>query len=194
MKKTTNTGFLAASLTMVLLISGCASAPTPAPVEPFQTEASSQTSNAPDSNLPLQTDGQYTMAEVEELAGFDVKEPGYLPAGVSFDYAAYQGSPFARVTLHYKLVHETYGDMGAFFQIVQEPQTEAMPNPTACGESGNECETVQIGDLVVNYRLTDPTESLMWDADGFSFQLLRTAGEPEKIYKDELLKVAGSLK
>jgi len=49
------------------------------------------------------------------------------------------------------------------------------------------CE--KIGDMVVKYRLSTPTESLIWDVDGFSFQLLRTAGEPNKIYKDELLKV-----
>jgi hypothetical protein len=194
MKKSTSTEFLVTSLSMVLVISGCASAPTPAPLDPSQTEVASNTSNAPGENLPLPAVGQYTMDEVEALAGFDVKEPAYLPAGVFFEYAAYQGSPSSRVTLHFKLVHETYGDMGVFFQIVQEPQAEALPNPTACGESGNECETVQIGDLVVNYRLTDPTESLMWVADGFSFQLLRTAGEPNKIYRDELLKVAHSMK
>jgi hypothetical protein len=31
-------------------------------------------------------------------------------------------------------------------------------------------------------------------ADGFAFRILRTAGEPNKIYKDELLKVIGSMK
>jgi hypothetical protein len=43
--------------------------------------------------MPLATDGQYTIAEVEGLAGFDVKEPTYLPEGVSFDHATYQTSP-----------------------------------------------------------------------------------------------------
>lgn len=194
MKKLTSTGYLTTSLSMVLLISGCVSAPTSAPVAPLQTEVSSRTSTAPEANLPLPTDGQYTVAEVEELAGIDVKEPTYLPTGVFFEYATYQGSPSPMVTLQFKLVHETYGCMGAFFQIVQELQAEAMPNPTACGESGDDCETLEIGDLVVKYRLTPPTESLMWVADGLSFTLLRTAGEPNKIYKDELLKVAGSMK
>lgn len=97
------------------------------------------------------------------------------------------------MTLHFKLIHETYGDMGAFFQIVQEPQTEALQDPTACGVSGNDCELLQMGEKVVQYRLIGPTEVLMWEADGFSFHLLRTAGEPNKIYKDDLLKVAGSM-
>jgi hypothetical protein len=92
------------------------------------------------------------------------------------------------------MIHKVYGDMGAFFQIMQESQAEASPNPTSCGVSGNDCETLQTDDMVVKYRLTNPTESLMWEEDGFSFQLLRTAGEPDKIYKEELLKVAGSMK
>jgi hypothetical protein len=37
-------------------------------------------------------------------------------------------------------------------------------------------------------------EGLDWYADGFVFRLLRTAGEPTKIYKDELVKVVESMK
>ena len=37
------------------------------------------------------------------------------------------------------------------------------------------------------------TEELDWYADGFVFRLLRTAGEPEKIYKVELVKVVESM-
>jgi len=175
-------------------MNGCIPASTPASVETLQPDISSQPANTLDANIPLPIDTPYTIAEVEELAGFDVKEPTYLPTGVSFNYATYQKSPYPNVMLHFKLIHETFGDMGAFFQIVQEPKAEAAPNPTACGDSGNDCEILEIGDMVVKYRLTTPTESLMWESDGFSFQLLRTAGEPNKIYKDELLKVVGSLK
>ncbi|HET9905113.1 MAG TPA: hypothetical protein VFQ23_00685 [Anaerolineales bacterium] len=181
--------FFTLSTIIVLVITGCA----PASVEPLATSISSQPENTMEENAPLPTNVPHTVAEVEELAGFDVKEPAYLPTGVSFDYATYQEAPFPNVTLHFKLVHETYGDMGAFFQIVQEPQAEAMPNPAACGATGNDCEVLQVGDVAVNYRLTSPTESLMWSSNGFSFQLLRTAGEPEKIYKDELLKVVESM-
>lgn len=194
MKNLTRSEFLALSICMVLLMNGCTSAATPASVEPLQTDVSSQPANTPEADIPLPTDVNHTVAEVEKLAGFDVKEPTYLPKGVSFDFATYQESPNPSVTLHFKIVHETYGDMGAFFQIVQEPQAEASPNPAACGDSSNECEIVQIGDLPVEYRLTTPTESLMWNLDDFSFHLLRTAGEPNKIYKDELLKVVSSMK
>ena len=47
--------------------------------------------------------------------------------------------------------------------------------------------------MIVNYRLTAPTESLLWEDEGFSFQLFRTAGEPNKMYKDKLLRVVRSM-
>ena len=193
MKTSIHSIFLVFNMLVILLISSCAPASTPASTEPPQSNTSSQPATPPDVSVPLPTDVHYTVAEVEELAGFDVKEPAYLPKGVSFEFAAYQKAPHPNVTLHFKIVHETYGDLGAFFQIVQEPQAEALPNPAACGATGNGCEALQVGDLAVKYYLTTPTESLMWDADGFSFQLLRTAGEPNKIYKDELLKVVRSM-
>ena len=193
MKKSIQSEILVCTLTVVLFMSGCASYSTPAPIETPPDNVASQSVNTLQPNIPLPTPLPLTLAEIEEVAGFDVKEPSYLPTGVAFDFVTYQAPPYPNVILHYKIVHETYGDMGTFFHIVQQPQTETLPNPTACGASGNECEIIQIDNLTVNYRLTTPTELLMWVADGFSFQLLRTAGEPNKIYKDELLKVAVSM-
>lgn len=184
---------LGLGLSLVLLMVGCAPAATPDSAEPFGTKTSSPPAKTPEADMPPPTDGSYTVAVIETLAGFDVKEPAYLPTGVAFDFATYKQPPHPNATIHFKMIHETYGYMGAFFQIVQEPQAEALPNPTACGVSGNDCETVQIGGLVVQYRLNGQTDFLLWEADGFSFHLMRTAGEPNKIYKDELLKVAGSL-
>lgn len=179
--------FVFAMLT-ILLLSGCMSTTPPSSIAPTQVDIS-QSATAPNSGLPLPTDTPYTITEVEKLAGFDVKEPTYLPDEVFFDFATYQKPPYPNVTLNFK-----YGDRGRFFQIVQEPQEGALPNPTACGVNGDECEILQIGNISVKYRLTPPTEFLMWDVDGFSFHLLRTAGEPNKIYKDELLKVVESMK
>jgi len=34
---------------------------------------------------------------------------------------------------------------------------------------------------------------LDWFNDGVAFRLLRTAGEPNKVYKDELMKVVDSM-
>lgn len=152
----------------------------PASVTPVNT-------SAPD--VPSPTEIPYTLVEVEQVAGFDVQEPAYLPNGVSFDHAVYQKSPRPRVTLYYKLIHETYGDMGTFFHIVQEPQASGSQDPAACGTTGSECEIIPVGEVTVYYRLTSPTEFLFWDLNGYSFSLLRTAGEPEKNYKEELLKV-----
>ena len=182
---------LAFSLSIVLLTNGC----VPAAVEPTQTDTSSQSANTVEANIPLPTDVKHTMAEVEELAGFDVREPKYLPTGVSLDYATYQKSPSPYVTLQFKIVHETYGDMGAFFQIVQEAQEVAPPDTISCGQAADGCEVISIDDIPVVYRLNPGgTEGMDWFADGFSFHLLRTAGEPNKVYKDELVSVVASMK
>jgi len=171
----------------IFLLSGCMSTTPPTSVAPAQADVF-QPATAPNSDLPLPTDTPYTVAEVKKLAGFDVKEPKYLPNEVSFDFATCQKPPYPNVTLYFK-----YGDRGRFFQIVQEPQEGALPNPDACGVNGNECEILQIRNITVKYRLTTSTEILMWNAGGFSFRLLRTAGEPNKIYKDELLKIVESM-
>lgn len=170
------------SIAMLVFINGCASAPLATPAA------------TPTTTGPLPTEVPRTLAEIETLAGFDVKEPTSLPEGAVFDYAVYKKSPHPTVISHFKLIHQTYGDLGAFFQISQEPQANAAPNPTACGVSGNDCELLHIGALAVKYRLSAPTEILMWEVDGFSFQLLRTAGIPKKIYIDDLLNVVGSMK
>jgi hypothetical protein len=188
MKNLIRSEVLVIVLSISLSLTGCS---------PISSASPQMNTSVPPNTLepkaPLPTDMPHTIAEVEQLAGFDIQEPTYLPAGVTFDFASYEESPHPNVTLRFKITHETYGDMGTFFQIVQQPQANASPNPTACGETGDECERLQSGDVLVQYRLTSPTESLMWEADGFSFQLLRTAGEPNKTYKDELLNVVASM-
>lgn len=179
-------------LAAALSTGGCATAQKKAPPPAGLPDANSQ---------PEQTENQLlTVPEVEKLAGFDVKEPSYLPDGVSLDFATYQKMPSPNVTLHFKIVHEKYGDMGPFFQIVQEPQPQAPPKAVSCGEAATGCEAMQFNNLPVVYRLNSSgndgpsTEGLNWYQDGMAFWLLRTAGEPNKIYKEELLKVVGSLK
>lgn len=208
MKKIHPSVFLAFSLSMVLLISGCAPASTPVLLEPRPTNPSRPTSAPELTNPPEATtvpeqriiEVPLTIAEVEALAGFEVKEPMYLPAGVSLDFATYDDRRDRYVTLVFKIVHEEYGDMGRFFLISQEPQAEAPREAASCGEMVEGCEILQIGDMAVVYHLyASPetggdTEGFEWYADGFSFWLLRVAGEPDKIYKDELMKVVGSMK
>lgn len=136
-----------------------------------------------------------TIPEVEDLAGFKVQQPTYLPEGVSFDSATYQKTPNLSVTLYFKIVHPQYGDRGVFFQIMQEPQSQAPPDMTSCSQPGDGvCEILQIGAIpVVYHRYSAGTEGIDWHQSGLSYRLLRTAGEPGKVYKDELVKVVGSV-
>ena len=171
-------------LVMVLLaLSGCAQRPASMP--------DALPPGTPAAGIP---DGPLTVAQAEQMSGFDVMEPAYLPPGVSLDHASLQASPSRAVTLHFKLVHETYGDMGQFFLITQQAVDQPAANPAVCGASGDGCEMIQAGDNQVQYRLTDPTESLMWESGGYAFILTKTAGEPGKIYRDELLKVVESMR
>jgi hypothetical protein len=177
-------------IVLILGISGCGTSATTIPTEVPQ--ATSLPSAAP---AQLVQNERQTISEAEQLAGFNVLEPSYLPKGVSLDFADYQNSPSPAATLHFKIVHEVYGDMGAFFQIMQEPQASAPPDTTSCGEVTQGCEILTIGDKQVVYRLYEGgTEGLSWYAGGFAFRLLRTAGEPNKVYKDELVHVVDSLK
>lgn len=135
-----------------------------------------------------------SITDAEKLAGFDVKEPTYLPEGVSLASASYQSTPNPIVVLQFKINHETYGEMGNFFQIVQELQSEPPADVLSCGENPDGCEVLQINNVPVVYH-QNPTgpEGMDWYADGFVFRLLRTAGEPNKVYKDELIKVVESM-
>ena len=145
--------------------------------------------HAPDE---LDPDCLHTIADVEKLTGFDVPFPTYLPQDVAFYFATYQKTPSQIVTLNF--LHQQHADMGSFFRIVQ--QTEDPLFSSSCdASSSNKCETLQIGDKSIVYVLTEDgrTEQLAWQANGFFFSLFRNAGEPGKIYKDELLKIINSL-
>lgn len=179
MKKSTRTLFFIFSTTILLLMSGCAPAST--------AEASVPPQEGNANNLQ-------TVADAEKLSGFDVKEPSYLPMGVSLDTVSYQSAPNPYVILQFKIIHETYGDMGNFFQIMQEAQQETPADVLSCGENAEGCEVLQINNAsVVYHQNPGGTEGLDWYTDGFVFRLLRTAGEPNKVYKDELIKVVESM-
>lgn len=186
MRKTIPFGSLTFLSILFLLVVGC----TGPAATPEATQATEM----------IIDNGPHTLAEVEKMSGLDVSEPSYLPAGVSYDFATYQQTPVPSVTSQFKLVHEQYGDMGQFFQIVQEAQEEIPSSAVSCGKNTQGCEIIQVGGLQVVYRLYSTetaevtTEGLDWYKDGFSYRLLRTAGEPNKIYRDELIKVVESMK
>lgn len=164
------------SILMLTLLGSCAPASTP------------------DSNTPPQESTNPQIADVEKQAGFDVKEPTYLPPGVSFDTATYQSTPSPYVLLQFKITHEEYGDMGNFFQIMQEAQSEAPADVLSCGANAEGCEVFQVNNILVVYHQNPAgPEGLDWYADGVVYRLLRTAGEPNKDYKAELVKVVASM-
>ena len=192
MNRTVSAWLLIFSLLSILGISGCAPA------------AVASSTSIPETAIRAEQTvdhAQGTVAEVEQLAGFDVLQPTYLPAGASLDSASFEQTPSPAAVLHFKFVHEQYGDMGPFFEIRQESQTAASPAPLSCGEAVEGCELLQVGDVLVLYHLYaspdaegQATEGLEWNAGGFAFRLHRMAGEPDKIYKEELVKVIGSMK
>ena len=132
-----------------------------------------------------------SIQDAETLSGIDVKEPAYLPADAAFYYAAYDPVAFPGVTLYY--LHQQHPDMGSFFHISQ--YVEAPPFfMTSCGDlPGTSCEMVNAGSIQVVYQYLNPAEQLDWSDGGYFFSLFRNAGEPGKIYKDDLLKVAESM-
>jgi hypothetical protein len=144
----------------------------------------------------LDPDCLQSIADVETLAGFDVKEPSDLPEGVSFHFAVFNTKPYTYTTLHFKIIHKLYGDKGHFFFIDQVPQADAPVTATSCGQPVEDgCELLNLGRTPVVYHLHSAgTEKLDWYADGFSFTLFRSAGEPGKIYKDDLVKVVESMR
>lgn len=176
MKKRNHTIFGAFVILLLILLSSCAPASTP------------------EADTPSQGSTNPKIADVENQAGFDIKEPAYLPQGVSFDTATYQTAPNPYVILQFTLKHEEYGEMGNFFQIMQESQSEAPADVLSCEANTEGCEVLQVNNIPVVYHQNPAgPEGLDWYADGFVFRLLRTAGEPNKIYKDELVKVVESM-
>lgn len=78
---------------LVIVMTGCTSGSTPESAGPVQTDTSSQAPNTREADTPLPTDAPYTFVEAEKLAGFDVKEPTYLPTGVPSNLQRFKNRP-----------------------------------------------------------------------------------------------------
>jgi hypothetical protein len=52
---------------------------------------------------------------------------------------------------------------------------------------------LQVGITPVVYQFSGASERLSWQSNGFFFSLFRSAGEPGKVYKDELLRIVESM-
>jgi hypothetical protein len=152
--------------------------------------AESLTGNPTHAVDELDPDCLHSISDAEKMAGFDVQEPAYLPNDVSFYFATYQTSPNPGVTLNF--LHEAHRDMGRFFQIVQTQDSTFFVNSCDPSSSDN-CEMLQVGITPVVYQFSGASERLSWQSNGFFFSLFRSAGEPGRVYKDELLRIVESM-
>jgi hypothetical protein len=134
----------------------------------------------------------HSAAEAEKLAGFKVKMPDYFPENVAFYYATYEKAPANVVTLFF--YHKEHANMGSFFQINQGKDAPVFFVKSCAEVTENACEALKLGTTPLIYQRFERTEQLDWSVDGYYYSLLRNAGSPGMVYKDEMLKVAGSLK
>jgi hypothetical protein len=134
----------------------------------------------------------HSIADVEKLAGFDVKEPAYMPEDVSFYFATFEKEPSPSVILYY--YNKQHRDMGTFFNISQDVKASPVFMTSCTGSTGSTCEMLKIGTIPVVYLNSGQTEQMDWYSDGLYSSLFRNAGEPGKVYKDELIKIVESMK
>lgn len=90
-------------------------------------------------------------------------------------------------------LHDEHPDMGRFFQII-EAKGKSPFFTESCEGLDNPCETIRVGSTAVVYQTLGTNEQLDWESNGIFFSLFRSAGEPGKLYKDDLLKVVEGLK
>ncbi len=133
-----------------------------------------------------------SVADVETLTGMDIREPTALPENMAFYYATYEKETDASVILHY--YHEQHPDMGDFFRISMDGDPFPFALSTCDDSTAEVCEVIPDGTSAIVYQYYNPTEQLDWEMDGVFYSLFRNAGEPGKIYKEELLGVINSMK
>ena len=133
-----------------------------------------------------------SVADVEKLTGIDIKEPSYLPENVVFYYATYEEETDSSIILHY--YHDQHPDMGDFFRISQDSEPFPFSITTCDDTSAEACEVLQSGTVPVVYQYYNPTEQLDWMMDGVYYSLFRNAGEPGKVYREDLMSIINSMK
>jgi hypothetical protein len=153
-----------------------------------------QTTQTPDPTSKEYAD--LTIEEVEQLAGFDVLAPTYLPLPLEFYGANYDPET--------NIVHLFY-DGG--MEISQEPIT-GMENCDLCSEIGPAAriQTVQVGEsegkfVIGVWKMDDDgnrhwtgepwLQRLRWHTDDSVFEIL-LMGRPGKLLKKDLLEIAES--
>ncbi len=154
----------------------------------------------PGSDPSSMLDANLSVEEVEQLSGFDVKEPTWLPDQLTLVGATFD-PPHSVVRIFYRLV-ETNG-LVLKAEFYRTSETCAL-----CNEIGASAavETVRIGDATGEFvpgvwNLTeagpiwvnDPyLKTLRWLTDGIAYELLYM-GPPDTLSRDDMLKIASSL-
>lgn len=133
----------------------------------------------------------HSVADAKTLSGIEVKAPGYLPQDVVFYFATYESDPGV---VHSQFLHQQHSQSGRFFQISQYKEAPPFYMSSCAGAASGSCEVLKIDGVPVVYQYLNPTEQLDWSAGGYYFSLFRNAGEPGKVYKDELVKIIASMR
>ena len=175
---------------------------TPEPGTPTSVPATSTPepgTPTPDPSSILDTN--LTVKEVEQLAGFSVREPAWLPGILAFSGASFEpGHHIARIFY-------IYADTNGL--VLREEPIKSSDTCELCGLVGAsaEVQTVQIGTASGEYvegvwKLTDKgpvwepdpyLKTLRWQADGMAYELV-FMGPPDVVTKDDLIAIAASIK
>jgi hypothetical protein len=170
------------------------------PVQPWQlTPLPTPGTPTPDPSSIL--DVHQSVAEVEQLAGYPVVKPGWLPDSLSLVGASYQ--PDQRIVRIFYRTVDTNG------MVLKQAPIQNNTDCDLCNKVGASAsvETVQIGSAAGEYvegvwKLTDQgpvwepdpyQKTLRWQANQMAFELVYM-GQPETVTKADLVAIAESVK
>lgn len=170
------------------------------PLQPWQKAIPTQ-SGTPTPDPASILDAHLTIEEVRQLASFEFLEPTYMSESLSFSGASFDPAQ--------DTVRLFYSSVMSNGLVVREEPIEISKDCELCGEVGltANIEKVQIGDAAGEYvvgvwNLTDKgpvwvsdpyLQKLRWQSSNIAFELLYM-GQPSSLQKEDLVKIAESLK
>ncbi|PKO05320.1 MAG: hypothetical protein CVU41_11830 [Chloroflexi bacterium HGW-Chloroflexi-3] len=169
---------------------------TPPPTPALNTTTTSDPSNI--------LEAKFTVAQIEEQSGFDLREPTWLPENMLFVGATFDSTNSVARFFYQQFDSNDSNGLVLKEEIYTDPDSCVLCN--AVGESAR-VETVQIGNVYGEYvqgvwHLTDNgpiwendpfLQNLRWQIDGIAYDLL-FMGQPDFLTKEDLVKIANSLK
>ena len=144
-------------------------------------------------------DAKLTVSEVEQLSGFHVLQPNWIPEGFTFSGASFDST--RNITRVFYQSVDTNG-----FVLKQEP-FQTTNECELCGEVGASAAVEEVaigkekGEYVVGvWQLTDSgavwdnnpyLQTMRWQKDGMAFELMYM-GSPEALQKADMISIAES--